>query len=146
MKKFQIPALLAFIVLFLSFTTCTKNHSANRDISLLDTITFNHSMKGWELYSWPEAVSWKYSLLKGTNRLKSLDEVISNKIKVTGTDSLKMLIGKMPEGEEIYWKSTDWLESIWRSNYGNLSLPDSLTINDMKEYCTSIGLKLFIVM
>ena len=36
---------------------------------------FGESMKGYELYSWQEGNTWKFSLLVGTNREKSLDEI-----------------------------------------------------------------------
>jgi hypothetical protein len=35
---------------------------------------FAESMKGYELYSWQDGNTWKFSLLTGTNREKSLDE------------------------------------------------------------------------
>ena len=37
-----------------------------------------HSMKGYELYSWPEDSQWHFTLITGTNRDKTLEEVISN--------------------------------------------------------------------
>jgi len=102
----------------------------------LDTISFFHSMKGWELYSWPNGNDWNYSILVGTNRTKSYNEVTTNKIIVFGIDSLKMLLDKFPENEYIFWIGKEWLKSCWGSNYGNLSLPDNKIINEIKEYCT----------
>ena len=109
-----------------------------------DTLTLEHSMKGWELYSWPNGNDWNYSLLPGTNRLKSYREVTENSIIVHGTDSLKMLLDKIPENENIFWISEDWLESIWGGKYGNLSLPDQKTINGIMDYCIQHNLVLTI--
>jgi hypothetical protein len=102
-------------------------------------------MKGWELYTWPEGDDWKYSILNGTNRLKTYQEVTTNQITVMGIDSLKMLIDKFPVKEEIFWISDYWLKNIWGSNYGNLSLPDTNTVNEVKKYCSSKGLALTIL-
>jgi hypothetical protein len=92
-------------------------------------------MKGWELYSWPNGNDWNYSILIGTNRLKSYEEVTTNQIIVFGKDSLKLLIDKFPENEQLFWIGREWLERCWGSNYGDLSLPDENTINEIKEYC-----------
>lgn len=41
-----------------------------------DTLALPSSqLKGWEIYSWPGCADWNYSLLYGTNALKSYDEV-----------------------------------------------------------------------
>ena len=39
----------------------------------------------------------------GTNRVKSYEEVLTNKIFVFGKDSLKMLLDKFPQNEYIFW-------------------------------------------
>lgn len=96
----------------------------------LDTISFSHSMKGWELYSYPNGSDWNYSILMGTNRAKTYQEVITNKIAVVGKDSLKMLLNKFPAKEEIFWigkRSGD--------GWDNLSFPNIGTINEIKDYC-----------
>jgi len=51
----------------------------------------------------------------------------------------------MPEGEEIYWMGSVWLESTWRSNSGQLSLPNRNIQIDIKEFCDRRKLKLIIV-
>lgn len=99
--------------------------------SKLDTISFTHSMKGWELYTWSNGNDWKYSILMGTNREKTYDEVITNKIAVIGKDSLKMLLNKFPAKEEIFWigkRSGD--------GWDNLSLPDQSTIDEIMNYAS----------
>lgn len=106
----------------------------------IDTLSFTHSMKGWELYSWPNKSDWNYSILMGTNRAKTYEEVISNKITVVGKDSLKILLDKFPSKEEIFWigkRSGDGWE--------NLSLPDDNTLNEIKNYCTQKELELNVV-
>lgn len=108
--------------------------------SKLDNISFTHSMKGWELYSWPSESDWNYSILIGTNRNKTYQEVITNKISVVGKDSLKIMLDKFPANEEIVW--------IWKpsgDDWGNISLPDDPTINEIKDYCTQKKLVITVV-
>ena len=87
------------------------------------------------MYSWPNGNDWNYSILIGTNRLKTYDEVTTNKIIVFGKESLKMVLDKLPEGEYISWIGKEWLDNNWRTNYGSLSLPDNNTINEVKNHC-----------
>ncbi len=145
MKNLRALIIFSLIVLSFSIISCTKGtHRETTPVNKIDpdTIIFAHSMKGWELYSWPNGDDWNYSILIGTNRLKSYEEVTTNKIVVTGADSLKMLLDKFPENEDIFWISTEWLKRIWQSGYSDLSLPDSNTVNEIKEYCLGRNLDL----
>ena len=154
MKKLFIPLSILFLALF--FTACTKN-GPNCDCSAslpgkLETITIKSSMKGWELYSWPEDVEgcrkWKYALLPGTNRLKSYSEVTSDTIlNVTGEKQLKLLLSKFPTNENILWVGEKWLSNVWglsNINYGNLRLPSSNVIIEIERHCIQTGLQLTI--
>jgi len=93
-------------------------------------------MKGWELYSWPNNDDWNYSILEGTNRVKSYDEVTSNSIVVSGKAPLKQLLDKFPENESIFWMGQKWLENSWSGSHANLSLPDNKTVDEIKDYCS----------
>lgn len=108
--------------------------------SKLDTISISPSMKGWELYSWPTESDWKYSILIGTNRNKTYQEVLANKISVVGKDSLKRLLDKFPANEQIFWS-----RKPFGDDWGNISLPDDNTINEIKDYCTQKKLVLTVV-
>ena len=46
---------------------------------------FAASMKGYELYSWQEGGQWKFSVLIGTNREKTLDEIKSADVVLSGS-------------------------------------------------------------
>ena len=108
----------------------------------IDTLSLSHSEKGWELYSWQDGDSWKYSLLIGTNSLKNIEQVKNNPIVVSGEDSIKMVLEKLPKNEEIFWIGPKWLQSSWGNNYGNLSLPPVNIIIDIKDFCQKYSLKL----
>jgi len=122
----------------------TQTHEPAKSIDL-NTLTFTHSMKGWELYSWKNGDDWNYSILIGTDRLKSYDEVKTNEIIVTGEDTLKMVLDKFPEGEIITWIGQGWLKRCWGNNYYDLSLPPEEIIDEIKQFCSQINLVLQIM-
>jgi hypothetical protein len=71
------------------------------------------SMKGYELYSWSEDKQWHFTLITGTNRNKTLEEIISNEdfiseagwvhIQVVGVEAIENVLSKLPQNEEILW-------------------------------------------
>jgi hypothetical protein len=139
MKNIKVLTIISLIISSFYLMKCSKG--INKDISLgtgknLDTITLSHSMKGWELYSWQHGNAWHYSILMGTNRAKSCEEITANPITVLGKDSLKMLLDKLPENENVFWEGKSWLTGCGNSNYGSLYLPDEATVNDVSVFCT----------
>ncbi|HEY4788724.1 MAG TPA: hypothetical protein VIH57_21885 [Bacteroidales bacterium] len=143
MKTLQTLLITSLMFSSFYFTGCSEEKDQAVDLVNkvnLDTLSFSHSMKGWELYSWPNGNSYNYSILMGTNRVKSYEEVTTNKIIVSGKDSLKMVLDKFPQKENLFWIGKGWLEKCWHSSYGNLSLPDMNTINEIKEYCNQKNL------
>src|SRR5678816_3504424 len=88
---------------------------------------FAASMKGYELYSWQEAGQWKFSLLIGTNREKTLDEIKSDDQVLAGVEELTSTLEKIPAGQYITWSSRETLpfppsETV---SYTHLTLPTS---------------------
>ncbi len=138
LKLFILLSLIHFL-----FMECTKdNHTDGVSVkSYIDTLTVPHSAKGWELYSWSNGNEWNYSILIGTNRIKTFEEVtLSNStgvhlITVTGIDSLELVLTRFPEGEFITWIGEGWLESSWGVNYGNLKLPPQKLIDEITVFC-----------
>jgi len=151
--KMKVQHVFLGLICFALFaiTNCTKETNFELDLSKftgvkLDTITFSHSMKGWELYSWPVSEKWKYSLMMGTNAIKTYDQVVNNKISVIGEDSLKVLLNKMPRNEEIVWLGKIWLQNSWQDGYsGVLVLPPRSNQIEVKEFCDNHSLKLTII-
>jgi hypothetical protein len=144
MKRSAFPGFI-FSLIFSLLPMCTSDPEDENNTSdriNIETLTFVHSMKGWEIYSWPAGDDWNYSVLIGTNRLKTYNEVTTTTIIVTGKDTLKMVLNKFPENEFISWKGPGWLERCWGGNYGDLSLPDSATVSEIKAYCLQKNLVL----
>lgn len=134
----------------LLFVACKKEDNAEmaNTMSYLDTLIVPHSMKGYELYSWQEGNEWYFSILVGTNRIKTYAEVISiypteiHLITGTGIASLKLVLAKFPEDEYITWIGQGWLQSCWSDNFGNLRLPPQNIIDDITQYCSQEKLNL----
>lgn len=111
------------------------------------------SAKGYELYSWPaeRGNGWQFTLITGTNRLKTYEEIVSAedivseggwvKVSVTGTEDLKALLGQLPTGESVTWNSGDWLERVGVPAR-SIRFPDEKVIDEIERYCRQLGLEL----
>ena len=117
-----------------------------------DNIVVESSMKGWELYSWPEdngnCSKWNYVLVPGTDRLKSYAEITGDAVlHVTGEQQLKLLLSKFPGNEKIIWIGETWLSGTWGQSsmyYGNIKLPPVAIKNEVAAHCLQLGLQLTI--
>jgi hypothetical protein len=86
------------------------------------------SMKGWELYVWQEKGDTFFSLLPGTNRLKT-DEKIT-KVAVKGIDAIKAKLAELKAGEEVFVVGKKLMEP-----------PPKNQASPVVEYGKKIGLK-----
>jgi hypothetical protein len=112
-----------------------------------------HSMKGYELYSWPEDSQWHFTLITGTNRNKTLEEIISNvniisedgwvHIHVVGVDAIKTVLSRLPQNEEILWLARLRSEQTPQGGV-NITLPTGPTIDTIKEHAGRCGLDFLI--
>lgn len=112
-----------------------------------------HSMKGYELYSWPEDSQWHFTLITGTNRNKTLEEIISNAniisedgwvhIHVVGIDAIKTVLSRLPQNEEILWLARLRSEQTPQGGV-NITLPTGLIIDTIKEHAGRCGLDFLI--
>ena len=121
-------------------------------LSITAVYELPHSMKGYELYSWSEDSQWHFTLITGTDRNKTLEEITSNEdfiseagwvqIHVVGVDAIKAVLGKLPEGEEIFWLAS--LREQTEQTYIDIQLPPETTINAIKEHAEQCGLDLML--
>jgi hypothetical protein len=112
-----------------------------------------HSMKGYELYSWQEQNQWHFTLITGTNRNKTLEEIISNvntisedgwvQIHVVGVDAIKTVLSRLPQNEEILWLARLRSEQTPQGG-ANITLPTGPTIDTIKEHAGRRGLDFLI--
>lgn len=103
-------------------------------------------MKGYELYSWSADNQWYFTLITGTNRNKTPQEIVSEddfisetgwvNIHVVGVDAIKIVLSKVPEGEFVCW--CDGLRLTEPDS--NIKLPTEEIINNIKAYAEELGL------
>jgi len=106
--------------------------------------TSQTSMKGHELYSWKVKSHWYYSLLPGTNRLKTYEEITAPAVVKRDAAGLKSELQKLQRGEEVFWMS-DAPASARRSVAGrllNIKHPSRARIKGIKAMCDKMGIKL----
>jgi hypothetical protein len=105
------------------------------------------SFKGYELYSWEEEGQWHFTLITGTNRIKTIEEITSKgdfisetgwvKIQVVGADAIKYVLSRLLEGESVFW--CDELH-IGQSTETDLQLPPEQIVDAIEEYAKQCGL------
>ena len=105
------------------------------------------SFKGYELYSWEEEGQWHFTLITGTNRIKTIEEITSKgdfisetgwvKIQVVGADAIKDILSRLPDGESVFW--CDELH-IGQSTETDLQLPPEQIAYAIEEYAKQCGL------
>jgi hypothetical protein len=109
-----------------------------------------HSMKGYELYSWLQDDQWRFTLITGTNRNKTLEEITSGddfisaagwvKISVNGTEALKTVFSKIPPGESVVWMGG--MREPSSTSGVTMHLPPEQTRNIITEYARQYQLEL----
>jgi hypothetical protein len=90
-------------------------------------------MKGYELYSWERDGTWYFSLLVGTNRLKTVEEMQDPATALEGIDELKPVLESLARGQYVSWTAAD-----------PLAFPPEETIQQVQQICQDQGLELFI--
>ncbi len=123
------------------------------EVTLLEIDRFPNSMKGYELYSWLEDSQWHFTLITGTNRIKTLEEIISTvsivthdgwvQIHVVGVEAIKDVLSKVPQFEEIIWFS-ELPSGQTPQNDILISLPELAILEILIEHSDHSGVDLLI--
>jgi hypothetical protein len=108
-----------------------------------------HGMKGYELYSWQEEGQWHFTLITGTDRNKTLEEIISGeniesedgwvKIHVVGVEKVKAVLSRVPEGEFVSWNEGQFVLPTEQAVV-KLILPPEDIVNEIKDHAEQCGL------
>ena len=109
--------------------------------------TNQQSMKGYELYSWKVKGHWYYSLLPGTNRVKTYEEITDPERVKRDKSGLKTELQKLPKGEEVFWKS-DAPAGMVKPTSGTIievKHPSRTRIKGIKSLCDQLGIKLKLI-
>jgi len=110
------------------------------------------SMKGYELYSWQEGGQWHFTLITGTNRNKTITEVVTGETKegedgwvnihATGVEAIKAVLSRVPAKEFVSWsgRGTVGPPAEGEELTIRLELPPTDIINQIKEHAEQLGL------
>jgi hypothetical protein len=106
-------------------------------------------MKGYELYSWQEEGQWHFTLITGTNRNKTLEEIITGenvvsqdgwvRIHAVGVDETKILLSRLLKNEFVFWNDARWIEPTQQADI-ELTFPPEEIIDTIKEHAKQCGL------
>lgn len=141
-------------ILFISIVILTALFSCSKEPVLdiregmtfdPDSIIFESSMKGWELYSWRNRDEYRYSLITATNRIKSTEEILANPFAVNGREQLKLIIRQLPSGESIVWYGTDWISENVQGITDLYQMPSLLTQYDIYHFADINAVELTVV-
>ena len=116
-------------------------------ITMSSSVQSAQSMKGYELYSWKIKGHWYYSLLPGTNRPRTYEEVTAPGLVRKDASGLKAELEKLPKGEEVFWRS-DAPPGVIKPGSGQIvemKHPSRSRIKGIKAMCDKLGLKLKLV-
>jgi len=126
------------------------------ELSITSIDELPHSMKGYELYSWSEDYQWHFTIITGTNRNKTLEEITSQwdyiseygwvKAHVVSVDAIKDVLSLLPQNEHVSWREDEFIilpEPVEQTNI-NLQLPPKQIIDTIKEHAERCGLDFII--
>jgi hypothetical protein len=120
MKKISV----FFVLLF--FTTLLTGCLQNTTIPLEA-----ESMKGYELYSWQNGDEWNFSLLIGTNREKTIEEIKNADSTLKSINELDTTLEQLAPGQYITWSTKD-----------SLAFPPADLIEQVQQICAEQDLVL----
>ena len=122
-------------------------------LSITEIDKLPQSMKGYELYSWEEVNQWHFTLITGTNRNKTLEEITSKedyitesgwvKAHVVSVDAIKDVLSRLPQSESIFWCDRMRLVQTAETNI-NIQLPPEQITDVIKEHAERCSLNLTI--
>lgn len=159
-RRFSLVLVLTFT--FLLFTACGKAVTSTQAGSAVQPAaiatpdwqslpeTLPSPMKGYELYSWMAGSTRVYTLVTGTNRAKSFEEitVVENsvsgeylKITVASLEDLKQLLARLPEGEEVFWGGIN-LEGEVSEGILYFSYPEDKEMEEIMRFAQETGITL----
>ena len=111
--------------------------------------TFPVSLKGYELLSWRYEGDWIFTLMTGTNRAKSFEEILtaenqysSNeliKITVRGVEELKVVLARLPRGEQINWGGMNLAGEV-PANTLYFTFPPDEIVEEVVKFCRDAGI------
>jgi diacylglycerol kinase (ATP) len=98
------------------------------------------AFKGLELYSWQnENGGWQYTILEGTNRNKTLEEVQATPLDLQG---VKNAIAKMAVGESLFW--TNRVQGTASGQMLQLPFPPDSVVDELTEFAREKQVEIYV--
>lgn len=96
------------------------------------------AFKGIELYSWQTDVGeWRYSLLPGTNRIKTVGEVTAAPLDQA---ALEAALLELPPGETVFWSTR-----ADQDDAGLLAIPPQDLVDAVTRTAAEAGVRIEVV-
>ena len=102
------------------------------------------SMKGYELMSWQVGEEWNFTLVTGTNREKTFEELMLPdsevredgyvKITVSGVDQIKKVLGLLSANTQVLWGGMD-LSGQVPDGTVYFSYPPQAVMDEIADFC-----------
>ena len=141
---------LVKVVLLIVSVAVVASCSETSPIVSSTTSPLPSSVKGYELYFWPQGDDWYFTLITGTNRSKTSAEIGSRgeiidengwvKITVLGLRELEFVLERLPGSEQILWLDGSRLEISQESL--KFALPPDDIVEQVHQYSSQKGLNL----
>lgn len=84
-----------------------KNEIKNSTDTTGKSTSPQRSMKGFDMYAWKKDGNIFFTLLPGTNRIKTLEEIYNIKNAVEGMSAIENKINEIDTGEYVFLKPID---------------------------------------
>lgn len=102
------------------------------------------SMKGYELVSWQSGGEWNFTLVTGTNRSKTFEELLAPdssvsadgfvKITVPGVEGIKKVLAMLPAKTEVFWNGMDLSGQVPEGTI-YFAYPEKSVQDDLISFC-----------
>lgn len=102
------------------------------------------SLKGYELMSWQVGEDWNFTLVTGTNREKTFEELMQPdsevtdsgfvKITVSGVDQIKRVLAMLPADSQVFWGGMDLSGQVPEGTV-YFSYPPQATMDEIADFC-----------
>ena len=141
--------LLFTTMLFVLLCTSCTDRQPLPPVSLPQSLP--RSIKEYVLYSWNLGGEWRFTLITGTNRLKTLAEITSPesvtagdwvKITVEGTPDLKSVLERLPPGTKVFWRGPRHPGMDTSMLGSRLRIPPERLIKEIRLHCAELDIQL----
>jgi hypothetical protein len=139
------------IVALVALVVAGCNAASGKKGSNEDTLPAKlpNSTKSYELFSWEVDGTWRFTLITGTNRNKTADEITAEKntisddgfvkITVDSEEALLGLLSRLPPESSLFWCTSD-SPNVQGSTL--FAFPDEDRVERIEAFCQERDIKL----